>query len=61
MELTSEARDLVIVMGVSLDKFKGENSEMDQLCGDLEVLLSWYEEEEEEAFLSNSNNKRVRE
>lgn len=40
MELTSEARDLAIVMGVSLDKFKGENSEMDQLCGDLEVLLS---------------------
>ncbi|KAK2571620.1 Desumoylating isopeptidase 1 [Acropora cervicornis] len=35
-----EARDLAIGMGVSLDKFKGENSEMDQLCGDLEVLLS---------------------
>ena len=31
---------LASVMGVSVDKFKGSSSEVDELCHDLEKLLS---------------------
>ena len=33
---------LASVMGVTVDKFKGKSSEIDQLCSDLEKLLAWH-------------------
>ena len=33
---------LASVMGVNVDKFKGRSSEIDQLCSDLEKLLTWH-------------------
>lgn len=40
MDYNSEVAGLASVMGVTVDKFKGSSSEIDQLCSDLEKLLS---------------------
>lgn len=40
MDYNSEVAGLASVMGVTVDKFKGRSSEIDQLCTDLEKLLS---------------------
>lgn len=39
MDYNSEVTGLASVMGVSVDKFKGSCSEVDELCNDLELLL----------------------
>ncbi|KAL9957268.1 hypothetical protein ACROYT_G038882 [Oculina patagonica] len=40
MEYNSEVAGLASVMGVTVDQFKGSSSEVDELCSDLEKLLS---------------------
>lgn len=40
MDYNSEVAALVSVMGVNVDKYKGRSSEVDELCRDLEKLLS---------------------
>lgn len=45
MDYNSEVAALVSVMGVNVGKYKGRSSEVDELCRDLEKLLSWYQPE----------------